>query len=107
MYDKKKKILTEKKKHIKTIYDGYIFQLYAQYFALEEMGFKIKELRLYSMDDNKVYNINLPENDKEMFNKFEKLIVDIRNFDIHAFVQNNKSKCEKCIYECACDRSLL
>lgn len=107
MYDKQKKILTEKKKHIETVYDGYIFQLYAQYFALKEMGFSVDEIRLYSIDNNKVFKVNLPEEDIEMFNKFEKLIHDIRNFDIHTFKQSNKSKCENCIYENACDRSLL
>ena len=107
MYDKHKKILKKKKKHIEIIYDGYIFQLYAQYFAMKEIGFDVEEIRLYSIDTNKVYKVELPEKDREMFKKFEELIYNIRNFDIHAFVQNNKSKCKKCIYEDACDRSLL
>ncbi len=37
-------ILTERKKKIKVIYDGYVFQIYAQYFSLKEMGFSaVKE----------------------------------------------------------------
>ena len=32
MYDESKKLLVERKKHITKIYDGYIFQLYAQYY---------------------------------------------------------------------------
>ncbi len=107
MYDKKKKILTEKKKHIEKIYDGYIFQLYAQYFALKEMGFKVEEIRLYSIDDNKVYKIDIPEKNKEKFKDFETLIYNIRNFNINTFKQTNPKKCEKCIYEPACDRSLI
>lgn len=107
MYNKKNKILTEKKNYISTIYDGYVFQLYAQYFALIEMGFEVDEIRLYSIKDNKVYNVDLPEKNKEMFEKFEKLVNDIRRFDMHDFTQVNKKKCEKCIYEPSCDRSLL
>ena len=107
MYDKSKKILTEKKKHISNIYDGYVFQLYAQYYAMKEMGFDVQKIRLYSIDNNKVYNIKLPEEDKDMFEKFEELIHDIKSFEINNFIQKNKSKCEKCIYEPACDRSLI
>lgn len=36
-YDIEKEILIERKKKISTIYDGYIYQLYAQYFAILEL----------------------------------------------------------------------
>lgn len=107
MYNIKEKILTEKKNYISKIYDGYIFQLYAQYFSLKEMGYDVKEIRFYSIKDNKVYKIKLPEEDNLMFEKFEKLIKDIREFEIHSFKQKNVEKCRNCIYEPSCDRSLL
>ena len=107
LFDAIKGILTERKKFIKEVYDGYVFQLYAQYFSLKEMGYKISRIRLYSYDDNKVYKINLPEEDPIMFKKFEKLIYDIKNFRFDGFLQTNKKKCLNCIYEPACDRSLL
>lgn len=105
VYDEKKKILRERKRQIKTIYDGYIFQLYAQYFAMKEMGYIVEQLQLYSMIDNKVYKILLPEQDIVMFEKFENLIVKMRSFRMEdGFVQENPSKCKRCIYEPACDR---
>lgn len=107
MYNKSDKVLTEKKNVIEKIYDGYVFQLYAQYFALTEMGYDVKKIKLYSMKDNKSYEIKLPEDDNEMFEKFEKLIKDIREFDMHNYKQINKEKCRNCIYEPACDRSLI
>lgn len=107
MYDKHKKILTEKKKHIEIIYDGYIFQLYAQYFAMTEMGYEIEEIRLYSIDTNKVYKVKLPKDDPIMYSKFEELLKNIRTFDVHKFKQTNIEKCSKCIYEPSCDRSML
>lgn len=107
IFDIKKGILTERKNNINEVYNGFVFQLYAQYFALKEMGYNVKTLRLYSMQDNKNYNIELPEENLEMFEKFEKLIKDIREFDIENFEQLNTKKCEKCIYEPSCDRSLL
>ncbi len=53
VFDSESGMLTERKKKINKIYDGYIFQLYAQYFALCEMGYAVKSILLYSIDDNK------------------------------------------------------
>ena len=51
VFDTKSGILTERKKKVTKIYDGYVFQIYAQYFSLIEMGYKVVKLHLYSMDD--------------------------------------------------------
>ena len=106
MYYPDEKCLVERKRKIVTIYDGYIFQLYGQYFAMKEMGYEIEKLQLYSMVDNKKYMIALPEQDEGMFQKFGKLICDIKNFSMELFIQDNQKKCQNCIYEPACDRTL-
>ena len=106
MYDAKTGCLTERKKKIKKIYDGYVFQLYGQYFSLCEMGYEVKALCLYSMDDNKKYPVELPEDNPEMFKKFEQLIYEMRNFNMNEYVQGNPMKCKNCIYEPACDRTI-
>lgn len=107
IFDTKSGRLRERKKKIKTIYDGYVFQVYAQCVALREMGYAVKQIELYSMDDHKTYRIPLPEEDLHMFNAFEKLIEDMRLFRLEEFKQSNVEKCRKCIYEPACDRSLV
>lgn len=107
LFDVKKSLLTERKKKVSTIYDGYIFQLYAQYFALKEMGYEVKYLRIHSYDDNKNYDIPLPEKDNEMYEKFKEVIESIRAFNPEEFEQTNRLKCCNCIYEPYCDRSLL
>lgn len=106
VFDADKGILTERKKHIKVIYDGYVYQLYAQYFSLTEMGYDVKELRLYSMDTNTVYNIELPKNNPDMQNKFINLISDMNTFSISGFTQDNAEKCNNCIYEPLCSFSI-
>lgn len=83
----------------------YVFQLYGQYYSMIDMGYAVDSLRIHSIDDNKNYNIDLPENDKDMKNRFEQLISDMRAFDMDKFVQENSQKCANCIYEDACDRS--
>lgn len=102
IFDKKTSTLTERKNKITTIYDGYVFQLYAQYFCMIEQGFTVKYLKLYSYSDNKSYSIKLPEDDFEMFRKFNNLISNIANFDLINFRQENREKCNRCIYAPLC-----
>lgn len=107
LYDADTKILTERKKKIKVIYDGYVFQLYAQYFSMLEMGYDVVELRLQSMDDRKFYPVALPKQDEIMFKRFEDTITAMQITNLDNFKQTNIEKCRNCIYEPACDRSLL
>lgn len=104
MYDADKKILVERKKKVKVVYDGYVFQVYAQYFALTEMGYGVERIVIHSISDNKNYTIALPEEDQVMFEKFREVINAMHEFDIRNFEQDNKEKCKNCIYEPACDR---
>lgn len=104
--DLKKGLLTERKKKIKVVYDGYIFQLYAQYHALVEMGYEVKKICLYSMDDNKKYDVLLPCENKTMQKKFEQLLKNLRTFSLEKPFVANSSKCEKCIYNTLCDEAL-
>ena len=105
IYDAERKVLRERKKRIKVIYDGYYFQVYAQCLAMREMGYPVQRIELYSLDDNKTYQIPLPEDNEEMMHKFEKTIDDMRNFDMGSFIQLNGDKCKNCIYSPACDRA--
>lgn len=105
VFDTKMGIITERKKKITHIYDGYVFQVYAQYFSLIEMGYSVNRIRLYSFDDNKMYEIKLPPDDPDMLNKFICVINDIKSFNFNLFIQNNKKKCEKCIYEPMCGKT--
>jgi len=107
MYFQTEKTIMERKRQIKEIYDGYVFQVYAQYFGLVEAGYPVETIKLHSLSDNKTYKVKCPEDDPEMLGKFEKVIEDIRHFDLASYVQKNSSKCQNCIYEPACDRSVL
>lgn len=106
IYDTERAMLIERKKHVKVIYDGYIFQLYAQCYAMREMGYEVSTMRIHSMDDNKNYEITLPENDVHMKERFEKLIQNMREFEFFDFVQTNAEKCLRCIYSDACNGKL-
>lgn len=106
LFDSDKCLLTERKKHIEKIYDGYLFQLYAQCFCLREMGYTVNQIRFYSSDDNKVWNVELPEKNPKMFSKFKNICTEMQNFDLDNFIPQNEEKCRRCIYNDFCDRPL-
>lgn len=103
IYDKRKGELVERKTKINKIYDGYKFQLYAQYFCLKEEGYDVNRIFLHSLNDNKRYEIDMPDGIE--IRKFEALINDISNFDILKSnnLKRNPNKCDKCIYRHLCD----
>ena len=102
LFDRENGILTERKHKIKTIYEGYLLQVYAQYFCLLEMGFSIRKIRLYSISDNKVYEIGLPT--KEQKDRLLNVLSRMKRFRLEddSFSQNI-NKCRKCIYRQLCD----
>lgn len=106
IFDKATGTLTERKKKVSIVYDGYLWQLYAQYFALEEMGYIVKKLKIHSIDDNKNYNIPLPTENKGKLSQFEKLLEAFTAFDFESYQPKDKNKCQNCIYEPYCDRSV-
>ena len=105
-FDQAESLLVERKKKIKVVYDGYIYQLYAQYHCLIEMGYQVQSIKLYSMDDNKSYPIKKPEDDPERQQAFETLITQIRCFDLTVPFTANENKCQHCIYNNLCDTAL-
>ena len=48
LFDRRSGTLTERKYSITAVYDGFRYQLYAQYFAFTEAGFEVKSLNLHS-----------------------------------------------------------
>ena len=80
---------------------GYRFQLYAQYFALTEMGYPVERLVLCSLEDNKRYEVDLPVGDA--LEEFETTLHHMRAFDIReAPLEENLKKCAHCIYQSLC-----
>ncbi|MGM0609081.1 MAG: type V CRISPR-associated protein Cas4, partial [Candidatus Muiribacteriota bacterium] len=78
IYNKYTKELIERKRKIEKIYDGYIFQLYAQKICLEEMGYKVEKMTLYSIVNNKSFNISML---KDQIEKFDQNSSFYLNFD--------------------------
>jgi len=102
IYNSETKTLVERKNKITRVYDGYKYQLYAQYRCMIEMGYEVNNLTIYSVKDNIKYDIPLPTGQEQI--KFERLIHEYKKFNPNArgFTQNPK-KCAACIYRELCD----
>ena len=103
VFDKTKKMLMERKKKVTKIYDGFVFQIYAHYYCLKEMGYNVEKLCIHSLDDNKNYFILLPKDNPVMDQGFKNVLKQIRAFDMTQPFFPNISKCKKCIYKNLCD----
>lgn len=99
------KKLVESKYHIATIYQGYYYQIWAQYFALIEMGFQVEHLAFFSIKDRKTYPIELPA-EKELL-ELQNHIRKIARFDFEQEISINPQKCSHCIYAALCDKTSL
>ena len=102
IFDYKNNILIERKNRISTIYEGYLLQVYAQYFCLVEMGYEVKKIKIHSLSDNKNYFIDIPGEEEK--SRLREVIENMRNFslDDETFSQN-PNKCIQCIYKELCD----
>ena len=97
-------VLTERKNSITAVYDGFRFQLYAQYFALMEMGYKVREMRLYSVKDNIIHPIPIP--DVNQVAEFERVLHCMVDWTPEREFVANPKKCHACIYSALCDYNL-
>ncbi len=103
LYRSSEKKLIERKYRLANVYRGQIYQLWAQYFCLKEMGYPVEHLAFYEISTNRMMPIHLPtEHDKEEFRAF------LQTF--HAYnpadtITTNPNKCRHCIYCNLCDKT--
>ena len=99
--DTQKHELTERKYSVTQIYDGFRYQLYAQYFALLEMGYQVQSLKIYSKKSNTSYPIEIPTTKQTI--QFSATIKKMHQFSLTEPFTQNPKKCIHCIYNQLCD----
>jgi len=103
LYRAKEKLLTERKYLITTVYRGQIYQLWAQYFCMKEMGFEIDLIEFHSLSTNKSFPVDIPTvEDKTELMEF---MSQFRKFDPSQNFPVNINKCLHCIYSNLCDKT--
>ena len=103
IYRRKEKLLIERKYQLKQIYQGQIYQLWAQYFCLLEMGHEVERIAFYETSTNKMIPVSLP--DKNDIIQFSAFIERFRQFNPVEMIRLNPNKCKYCIYCNLCDKT--
>lgn len=101
VFDTSTGILTERKNSITAVYPGFRYQLYAQYFALSEMEYEVKEMRLHSAKDNKTYDVDIPG--PAEIEEFEDVLDRMAHWNMNDVFSPNPKKCRACIYNALCE----
>lgn len=106
LYKKKEKKLIERKYQLKQIFQGQIYQLWAQMVCLREMGYEVESLAFYETSKNKMIPVAMPTDDD--LQQFKTFIKKFRTFDplITSFTIN-PNKCIHCIYCNLCDKTFV
>lgn len=103
VYRKKEKKLIERKYQLKQIYQGQIYQLWAQYFCMVEMGYEIHEIAFYEISTNRMIPVSLPSDEDR--NELEFFVDSFRKYDPSVPLKANHNKCSHCIYCSLCDKT--
>ena len=103
IYKGKEQKLIERKYSLKKIFQGQIYQLWAQYLCMTEMGYPIQHLAFYEISTNKMIPIELPT--EEQLKRFEQFLKSYRSYDPTSPLRTNTSKCRHCIYCNICDKA--
>ena len=103
IYRGKEKRLIERKFQLKNIYQGQIYQLWAQFLCMVEMGYEVDAIAFYEISTNKMIPIGLPS--QEQLSQFERFILSYRYYDPSQPIRTNRNKCSHCIYSSLCDKT--
>ncbi|MBQ8223515.1 MAG: type V CRISPR-associated protein Cas4 [Bacteroidales bacterium] len=103
VYKPNEKTLIERKYKIKQIYRGQLYQIWAQYFCMKEMGYEVENLAFYEISTNKTISLDLPTEIEK--NELESFIDKFKMFDPSESIQINENKCRHCVYSNLCDKT--
>lgn len=104
LYKRKEGKLIERKYQLKQIYQGQIYQLWAQMLCMKEMGYAVKELAFYEISTNKMIPVKMPN--EEELSMFRRFIDSFRKYNPEETPFTiNANKCRHCIYCNLCDKT--
>lgn len=103
IYRVRERILIERKYQLLKIYRGQLYQIWAQYFCMREMGYPVEKLAFYEMSTNKMIPLDLPGETE--FSELKNFIKRFKNYDPAIFAPENPNKCLHCIYCNLCDKT--
>lgn len=103
IYRGREKKLIERKYQLRNVYQGQIYQLWAQYLCMTEMGYEVESIAFYEISTNKMIPVPLPS--EEQLAQFERFIMVYKNYDPSKPMIVNRNKCTHCVYCSLCDKT--
>lgn len=104
VYRRKERRLIERKYQLKRIFQGQIYQLWAQMLCLREMGYEVESLAFYEISTNKMIPVAMPT--EQELCSFRDFVDRFRSFDPGSTSFSvNLNKCLHCIYCNLCDKT--
>lgn len=103
LYREDTNMLIERKFKLKYIFKGHLYQIWAQYFCMVEMGFVIDKLAFYEISSNKTIPVYIP-GEKE-FDEIKDFIKRFKEYSPEADIITNPNKCKHCIYCNLCEKT--
>ena len=104
IYKRKEKKLIERKYQLKQIFQGQIYQLWAQMLCLVEMGEKVESLAFYETSTNRMIPVVMPT--EEDIQRFKGFLQRFRSFNPDTtYFTINHNKCIHCVYCNLCDKT--
>ena len=103
VYNMQERKLIERKYQLRNIYQGQLYQLWAQMFCMQEMGYEVEQLAFYETSTNRVIPLQLPT--QEDIVKFESFLQKFRTYNPSEPIVVNPNKCRHCIYCNLCDKT--
>lgn len=103
IYRGREKKLIERKYQLKNIYQGQIYQLWAQYLCMAEMGYAVNAIAFYEISTNRIIPLELPSESQLL--QFQQFIASYRNYDPSEQISTNSNKCRHCVYCSLCDKT--
>lgn len=104
VYRREQKLLIERKNNLKKIFRGQLYQLWAQYFCLVEMGYQVEQIAFYEITTNKMLYQQLPGAAEKT-----ELMAFVDKFKHYSpendIFQINHNKCVHCIYCNLCEKT--
>ncbi len=95
--------LIERKYLLKKIFRGQLYQIWAQYFCLEEMGYKVSKISFYEISTKKNITVDLPGSAEYL--ELKSVIEKYNQYSPDDEIETNPNKCIHCIYCPMCDKT--
>lgn len=106
VYKKDEKRLIERKYKIQQIFQGQIYQLWAQMICLREMGYPVESIVFYETSTNKTIPLSMPT-DSDLLGFYD-FLHKFRSFNpLSTPFAVNPNKCRHCIYCNLCDKTTI